>query len=340
MPRSLLFGFAAAATPEEAARLSTVLDRYVGHPAPGEAPRETVTPKGDGYAVTVDLKRSLAGLDALGFTLEPYTVSMLLTPQPDETWRVQSDDTAPLVVHAGEQTIRLSARTSAFDGTFDPRLGSFSSFRENQAGAADERGTPTFVQSRHTDAVALSGTGVPAENGTVSTASHSVGTGAGGEVMFKPKPSDPSPGNPAVPPPPGTGTTLTYASTSTRTDTSVDRLDAPRVLDLWAFLAAHPSREGVAASQDELKGLLLAGLPYLGAFKQTGALDAFSLSTPVGVVSARTAGLSFDASGLGAVGRASLALTAADIVAPPGQLPPWSAGLVPTAVDLHLGLDG
>ena len=351
MPRSLLLGFAAAAlpilsaaaapaTPDEAARLSALLERYVGRAAPGEAPRETVAPKGDGYAVMVDLKRSLAGLDAFGFAIEPYTVNMVLTPRPDGTWRVQSDDTAPLVMHAGDQTISLTARTSAFDGTFDPKLGSFSSFREDQTGAGDERGTPTFVQSRHTDAVALSGTGVPAENGTVSTASHSVGTGAGREVTFKPKPSDPSPGNPAVPPPSGAGTTLSYASATTRTDTAVDRLDAPRVLDLWAFLAAHPSRDSVTAAQDELKGLLRAGLPYLGALKQTGALDAPSLSTPIGVVSARTAGLSLEASGLGGTGKAGLSVSAADIVAPSGQLPPWSAGLVPTALDLHVGIDG
>jgi hypothetical protein len=299
-----------------------------------------VTPQGDGYAVTVDVKRSLAGLDALGFSLDPYTVSMVLTPRPDGTWRVQSGDTAPLVVHAGTETISLAAKTSAFDGTFDPKLESFSSFKQDQTGYADERGTDTYVQSRHTDAVALSGAGVAAENGTVSTTSHSVGTGAGGEIVFKPKPSDPSPGNPAVPPPAAGGTRLSYAAPTARTDTAVDRLDAAKVLDLWAFLAAHPSRDSVAAAQDELKALLRAGLPYAGAVRQSGALDMPSLSTPMGVITARSAGLSFDASGLGGTGRASLALTAADLVVPPAQLPSWSAGLVPTAIDLHVALDG
>ena len=203
-----------------------------------------------------------------------------------------------------------------------------------------KRGTDTYVQSRHTDAVALSGTGTAAEGGTVSTTSHSVGKGAGGEIRFKPKPSDPSPGNPAVPPPVGGGTTLSYESPATRTDTAVDRLDAAKVLDLWAFFAVHRSRDSVTGAQDELKALLRAGLPYVAAFKQSGSLDAPSLSTPVGVISARSFGLSFDASGLGGTGKAGLALTVADLLVPPGQLPPWSAGLVPTALDLHLGLDG
>ncbi len=266
-------------------------------------------------------------------------VHMVLTPRPDGTWRVQSDDTAPLVIHSGEQTITLSAATSAFDGAFDPRLGSFSSFTEDQTGAGDERATPTYAQSRHTDRVALAGTGVPAEGGTVSMASHSVGTGAAGQVVFRSKPADPAPGETA-PPAPGASTQLSYASPTTRTDTAVDRLDAPKVLDLWAFLAAHPSRAAVAAAQDELKGLLRAGLPYVGAFKQTGALDAPALLTPVGVISARSAGLSLEASGLSGVGRAGFALSAAEIAVPPGQLPPWSAGLVPTALDLHFGLEG
>ena len=350
MLRPFLLGFAAAAlpilsaaaapaTPEEAARLSALFERYVGHPGPGEAPRETVTPKGDGYAVTVDLKRSLAGLDALGLGFEPYTVSMTLTPQPDGTWRVQSDDTAPLVIHAGDQTITLAAKTSAFDGTFDPKLDSFSAFKQDQTGSSDRRDTPTVAQSRLTDAVTLSGVGAAAENGTVSTTSHGVGTGAGGQVLFKPTPPPPS-SDPAVPPPSPPGTTLSYAAPSLRTDTAVDRLDAAKVLDLWAFLAAHPSRDSVAAAQDELKGLLRAGLPYLGAFKQGGAIDSPSFSTPLGVFTARSAAFTFDASGLGGLGRAGLALTLAELVVPPGQLPPWSAGLVPTAVDLHVGLDG
>ena len=351
MLKPLLLGFAAAAlpilsaaaapaTPDEAARLSTLIERYVGLPAPGEAPRETVTPQGDGYAVTVDLKRSLAALGAFGFSIEPYTVGMMLTPQPDGTWRVQSGDTAPLVMHAGTETISLSAKTSAFDGTFDPKLESFSAFKQDQTGYTDARDTNTFIQSRHTGGVALSGTGVAAANGTVSTTSHSAGTGAGGEVTFKPKPADPAPGNPAVPPATGAGTTLSYASPATRTDTALDRLDTAKVLDLWAFLAAHPSRDSVTGAQDELKGLLRAGLPYLDALRQSGTLDAPSLSTPVGVVSARSLALSYDASGLGGTGRAGLALTAADILVPPAQLPPWSAGLVPTALDLHVGLDG
>ena len=350
MLRPLLLGFAAAAlpilsaaaapaTPEEAARLSALFERYVGAAAPGEPPRETVTPMGDAYAVTVDLKRSLAGLDALGFGFDPYTVSMTLTPRPDGTWRVQSDDATPLVIRAGDQTITLAARTSAFDGTFDPKLESFSAFRQDQTGYSDMRETPTVVQSRHTDAVALSGAGTAAGNGLVSTTSHSVGTGAGGEVVFKPA-SQPSSGNPAVPPPSQAGTRISYAAPAGRTDTAVDRLDADKVLDLWAFLAAHPSRDSVTAAQDELKGLLRAGLPYLGAFKQGGAIDFPSLSTPIGVITARSAGFTFDASGLGGVGTAGLMLTVADLLVPPGQLPPWSGGLVPTALDLHVGLAG
>ena len=350
MLKPLLLGFATAAlpilsaaaapaTPEEAARLSTLFERYVGTAAPGETPRETVKPTGDGYAVTVDLKRSLSALHAFGFDIEPYTVAMTLTPQPDGTWRVQSGDTAPLVIHAGTETISLSAGTSAFDGTFDPKLASFSAFKQDQTGYADERSTNTFVQSRHTERVALSGTGVAAGNGTVSTTSRTVGTGAGGEIVFKPK-SEPSADNPAVPAPTGVGTTLSYASPSTRTETTVSQLDAAKVLDVWAFLAAHQSRDSVTAAQDELKALLRAGLPYVDSLKQSGTLDTPSLSTPIGVVSARSFALSFDASGLGGVGKAGLGLTAADIVVPPGQLPPWSAGLVPKAIDLQVGLDG
>ena len=347
MLRPLLLGFAAAAlpilsaaaapaTPEEAARLSALLDRYVDAPAPGEAPRETVTPKGDGYAVTVDLKRSLAGLDALGVGLDPYTVAMTLTPQPNGTWRVQSDDTAPLAFHVADQSFSLSAKASSFDGTFDPKLRSFSTFKQQQTDAISSRSSPTVAQTSTYPAVTLSGTGAAADGGTVTTAAIVASTGVAGQFVFRPAAPPPAA---AAAPPPG-GTALDYRATSTHGDLGVDRLDAAKVLDLWAFFAAHPNRDSVAASQDELKALLRAGLPYLAAFRQGGALDAVSLTTPMGVVTARSVGFALDASGFGGTGKAGLGLTAADLVVPQGQLPSWSAGLVPTAVDLRFGLDG
>ena len=73
MARTLLMGLAAAAiplvsaaaapaTPEEAARLTALFERYVSHPAAGQPSGVTVAPEGESYVATVDLKRAAAGL--------------------------------------------------------------------------------------------------------------------------------------------------------------------------------------------------------------------------------------------------------------------------------------
>ena len=50
---------AAPATPEEAARLTTLFERFVAHPDAGQPSSVTVVPQGDAYRVTLDLAHAL-----------------------------------------------------------------------------------------------------------------------------------------------------------------------------------------------------------------------------------------------------------------------------------------
>ena len=94
------------------------------------------------------------------------------------------------------------------------------------------------------------------------------------------------------------------------------------------------------AAQGDLKGLLRAGLPFTDALKESGSVSGLAVTTPIGVVSTRTLSAGIDATGLAATGRAVLALAMTDLAVPPGQLPPWSSGLVPKALDLNVAVDG
>ena len=353
MARTLLIGFAVAAipivsaaaapaTPEEAARLTALFERYVSHPAPGQPSGVTVAPAGESYAVTLDLKRAAAGLESFGFTLDPYTSKTLLTPQADGTWKVHSDDNPPMVIHAGTQTLSFAATSSAFDGVYDPKIRAFTSFTQQQTGTTNAQVTPDGTQNRRTDKVTLSGTGTAAEGGTVTTSAHYAATGIATDMVFKAPPAADAavPGNPAVPPPARPGTAISATAPNGTLDVALDRLRAGALLDLWAFVVAHPTHDSLVAAQDDLKGLLRAGLPFADALKESGSVLNLAVTTPIGVVSTKALGGSIDATGLAATGRAAVALSLADLAVPPGQLPPWSSGLVPTALDLHLSVDG
>ncbi len=330
---------AAPATPEEAARLTALFQRYVGHPAPGEPSSVTVEPKGEGYAVTLDVQRATAGLGALGFTLDPYISATTLTPLPDGTWKVESHDSPPLVLHAGAQTVSSGSATAAFQGVFDPKLRAFSSFKGEQTGYTYAQTTPTSVQNRRADRIDSTGIGAAAEGGTVSTGVHSALTGTAGDTVFKPAPAAPAPGDPpASPPQPGTA--LSYAAPTGTLDVSLERTRVDGLLDLWAFLVAHPTHDSIVAAQDELKATLRAGLPFLDGFREAAAFDTVAVTTPVGIVSMKSFAGGLDLAGLAAVGKATAALSIADLAIPSGQLPVWSAGLVPTGLDLHVAVDG
>ena len=142
---------AAPATPEEAARLTTLFERYVGHSEAGQPSSVTVVPQGDAYRVTLDVAHALSGLGGLHFSIDPNVSSTMLTPQSDGTWAVSSSGSPPLVIHAGQQTITLKAATSKFDGIYDPKLFAFKETTQIQTGYVLDQDAPNLTQERRVD---------------------------------------------------------------------------------------------------------------------------------------------------------------------------------------------
>lgn len=352
MARTLLLGLAAAAipivsavaapaTPDEAARLTALFERYVGHPAPGEPDSVTVVPQGESYVATLDLKRALAGLEGLGVTLDPVVSATTLTPLADGTWKVGSTSSPSITAHMGQQTVSLRYATSIFDGIYDPKITGFSRSRQEQTGSEYTQTAPTVVQTRRVDKASLDFTGTPADAGSVDVKGHYDLAGLAADIVVRPAPAPETPaGGPAVPPAGRAGTTFSYVVPTSSLDIGLDRFRTRQALDLWAFLVAHPSHDSLAAAQDELKALLRAGLPYIGGLREASSLASLAVTTPIGVVSAKAMSGDIDLSGLAGTGKAAVAFSIADLVVPPGQLPPWSSGLVPKGLDLHVAVDG
>ncbi len=339
----LLSAQAAPATPEEAARLTALFERYVGHPAAGDPGSVTVAPKGESYVVTFDLKRALGGLESFGFSMDPNTSTTTLTPLDDGTWKVTSDSSPPMVMHAGQQTLTFKSATSTFDGIYDPKLLAFRQSRGVYTGYDYAQTAPNLVQDRRIDKLDLDVRGTPAEGGTVSVSGHYLETGTAADLLIKapaPAAEEPGIGNPAVPPPVRPGTPISYASPSSTIDLGADRLHVKEILDVWAFLVAHPNRDSLVAAMDDFKALVRAGLPFAENAKESAAIDSFAVTTPIGPFSVRKLASGVDLQGLATTGRMSSMLSYDGLTIPGGQLPPWSMDFVPTTLSLAVGIDG
>ncbi len=138
---------AAPATPEEAARLTTLFERYVGHPDAGQPGSVTVVPQGDAYRVTLDLAHALSGIGGLHFSVDPNVSTALLTPQDDGTWAVSGAESPPLVIHAGQQTITFKAATSKFEGSTIPSSMPFGRPARSRPATSSTRTRPTSPRS-------------------------------------------------------------------------------------------------------------------------------------------------------------------------------------------------
>ena len=361
MAKTFLLGFfaaalpvlsaqAAPATPEEAARLTTLFERFAAHPDAGQPSGVTVVPQGDAYRVTLDLAHALSGLGGLHFSVDPNVSTALLTPQSDGTWAVSGAESPPLVIHAGQQTITLKAATSKFDGIYDPKLFAFKETTQIQTGYVLDQDAPNLTQERRVDRAAVTTKAVPDAAGTVSVAGHTVDTGTAADLLIKPPPA-PAPGpadagnsaeagNPAVPPPLEPSTPITYAMPTTTIDFGIDGLHTKELLDLWALLVAHPNHDSLATAQDELRGTLRAALPVLSALRETLAIEKLSVTSPSGVVSAQNVGAGLDLAGLAGTGKASTSFSFDGLTVPSQNLPAWTQDLVPTALSLAIGVDG
>ncbi len=335
---------AAPATPEEATRLTTLFERYIGHPEAGQPSSVTVVPQGDAYRVTLDVAHALSGIGGLHFSVDPNVSSALLTPQDDGTWAVSGAESPPLVIHAGQQTITLKAATSKFEGLYDPKLYAFRETSQVQTGYVLDQDAPNVTQERRVDHVTVTTKAVPDAAGTVSVTSHYVATGTASDVLIKsPPPPPPEPtdaGNPAVPPPLEPSTSITYAIPTSTADIGIDGLHTKELLDLWALLVAHPNHDSLVAAQEDLRGTLRAALPVLSALRETAAIDTLSVTSPAGVVSARNVGGGIDIAGLAGTGKASTSLSFDGLTVPSQGLPSWSQDLVPTALSLAFGIEG
>ncbi len=331
---------AAPATQEGADKLKAVLERYLGKPAPGEAAGVTVTPQGPDYRTSFDLKLLAHALEPFGVTIEPATSTLMLTSKDDGTWQVAADAFPPLVVHYNGQTLGSTVSTYKFAGTFDPKIPGFAEASGTQDGNSFDQEAPAMSQHRRIGHAAASQTAVATEASSAKVDVHYTFADVSDTVVIRAPAAKPAAEGAPAPAPAPAPTEIAYTLATGQADVSADRLRIANLLDVWAFLVAHPNQDSLSASQDEFRGLLRAALPLLGGLKQNGSVNTLSLTTPTGTFAASKFAASLELANLAAAGSAAFGFNVDGLSIPSTAVPAWSTGLIPTAADLKLTLVG
>ncbi|MDX7951657.1 hypothetical protein P7D22_10805 [Lichenihabitans sp. Uapishka_5] len=316
--------FAAAATPDEAATIRTALERYLG-----QGP-VAVAPAGEAYRIDIDLKAALKGLERFGVSLDPVTTSMTATPQGNGTWRVTGGAPPLLTVKAGGRTTSIVANGYAFDDIFDPRIPfltkSTSHYDSLSLGTVTGDGTgPASVQTRQLTKGEQSATATVVGDGIVDIAGTQTNAAYAQDIAI-----DAAAG----------GRHIAFKGGASTDGLTVKALSARALMDLWAFLVAHPTPDALKAASADLKSKLRQALPVFADLTQDGTLANLAVESPIGPIAAHSLTTHVALAGLTQAGSATLGLKAEGLALPTASLPAWTAVLIPTTLDLQDTVSG
>ena len=315
----------AAATPEEAQRLTTLFQSYLGQ-TPGVV---SVTPQGDSYAAKLDLTPLFAKVKDPTVTLSLTPLEWTLTDQGGGKWKV--DQNQPLdfafgVKGQGETKGSIASVTST--GIFDEALGGLAtSSAELKTITADqtvtEGGTTTHI-SYALDAMTMQGTmqGTPDSADATSTYTF---TGMRETISV---PASADGGTPAM--------DLVIASPSGKQDGTIKGFKLKAVSDLVTWVMAHQDPKEIVAEQTVLKDKLRAALPLFTSLSGTSTIDNVTATSPFGQFAVAQFGFGADMNGIAADGKLRETFSFSGLQVPQALLPPWAAGLVPEKFNLDV----
>lgn len=318
---------AAPATPEEAQRLTTLFERYVGHPAAGRPSAITVTPDGESYKAAVDLGRLLAPVSSLGLAVTAAgTLDMVLAPQPDGLWHVTVGGIPPLGYTADGQTSSVVVKDYKLDGLFDPRLGTFASSTSSMAGlSVHSAGAKGTVDAQSSSSSQSSSSAVDAGDGAVDAKTTQAIKDYAYSFVVNTPVADPDK------PPVVTSLDAHAATFTTHLEARHERVAA--LDDLWTFLVDHPTKEALTASQGELKSRLKALVPFASSLAADFAASGVVVDTAQGRFGLADLSQRIDFGSEASKGGVLTQFKASGPTLPAGLVPAWASGLVPSMVD-------
>ncbi|MFO1133558.1 MAG: hypothetical protein U1E16_16295 [Hyphomicrobiales bacterium] len=317
----------AAATPEEAQRLTTLFQSYLGN-TPGVV---SVSPQGDSYAAKLDLTPLFAKVKdpTVSLTLSP--LEWTLTDQGGGKWKV--DQSQPLdfafgVKGQGETRGKIGTVTST--GTFDEALGGFStSTAEFKAIVADQ----TMTEGGSTTRISYDIETVSMQTAMQGTPESADATSTYGFTGLKETISVPAAADGSTP-----AMDVVITSPTGKQDGVIKGLKLKAVSDIVTWLVANQEPQAVVAQQAVLKDKLRAALPLFTSLSGSSTLDDVTATTPFGPVAVKQFGFGAEMNGVVADGKLRETFSFTGLQIPQALVPAWAAGMIPGNFSLDVGV--
>ncbi len=320
---------ASPATPEEATRLVTLFQTYLGS-EPGVV---TVVPAGDAYTVTLDFTPFIAKASAETFsgTVTPYV--MTITDNGDGTWATVTDQAfaADLTV-SGVSEFSYKIGSLKGTGVFDETLSAFTSSRSDFTDIAISQtitvpdqppsASTTSAASGYYESAAVSGV----SGGVDSKITYALTNYS--QTMEIPV----APGAPA--------SNVVVAAETYGGDATLTAFDPAAFYKVVAWFVEHPSQDAIKADQAGLKAVLTEGMPFFQNMATVGGMTNATITTPVGVFNAASVQIAVDANGFVSDGLVREAVTVSGLTIPAGLAPEWSTTLIPKNVGFDFTASG
>lgn len=315
----------AAATPEEAQRLTALFQSYLGR-TPGVV---SVTPQGESYAAKIDLAPLFAKVKDPTVSLSLSPLEWTLTDQGGGQWKVDQNQPLSFAFGVkGEGETKGSVASVVSTGVFEEALGGFTTTSaELKAVTAEQTVTDTGATTRVSyavDSVSMQTTmqGSPDAADATSTYSFS----GLKEIVSVPAAAD----TPAM--------DLVLTAPSGQQDSTIKGLRLKAVSDLVTWLVAHQDPKEIVAEQAVFKDKLRAALPLFTSLSGNSTVDNLTATSPFGQFAVRQFGFGAEMNGIVADGRLRQTFSFTGLEVPAALLPPWAAGLVPESFKLDVGV--
>ena len=317
----------AAATPEEAQRLTALFQAYLGK-EPGVV---NVTPSGDSYVTRFDFAPLFAKIKEPGISASLTPIEWVITDQGGGKWKVDQDQPMSFAFKAeGKVDMKGSIASIKGTGVFDEALGTFASTATDYTQVAFEQ---VMIESGQTSTVKYTVAAVKSESAMTGTADAADGTSKYTYTDFRETIGMAGTADGAMPP-----MEFAIASPGGMQDATVKGLKPKAMTDLAAWLVARPGKEAIIAEQAVLKDKLRAVLPVFSNISGTSSMDALTVNTMMGKFSIDKIDFLIDANGVVADGALREKFTFTGFKAPDGIIPPWAAGLVPSNMTIDVSV--
>jgi hypothetical protein len=320
-------------TPEGAQKLSAVFAAFLGKPAAGAPPVVSVTSEGGHYTVAVSLGSFAAPLEQSGFSMDPVVVKYALTEQDDGTWHVAGLELPPIAAHSKDGSVAYNFTNYAFDGIFDPTLATFKNAQAGVDKMTAQVQAPALQETIGSGSIHATLGATPAPNSAVSTVAHEEINDLSVAASVTPQPGKS--------PPDAKPVSFKLQLAKAVVDLGLDGLSIRKVLDLWAFVVAHPTRPELAANEPAFKALLRALMPAEAKGSEKIEAQNIAIDAQQGSFGLTNAKFSLAAAvAQGPKGSVEYHLAMDGLALPPGLLPPPMRDLAPTAIDFGIRASG